>query len=279
MNEALKLPFTLDEHESHYLLKLHPSSDADAAKACLDMASTAVSTRAAHIIVDCEKMTTLHQQWIRTLLLINQKVTSIKRQMRLIAVREPVQLILKQEGLSTSLKVCGSIAEAVQELGAPVGPKSLDVGFINPFLNATLKVLELQCSIKATAGPIFKKSPADKMHGDISGVIGLIAEAFKGAVVITFPEKTFLGVMSRMLGEEITVMNKELEDGAGELTNIIFGQAKVVLNEKGYGIATALPSVITGPDHSISQGKNGSRIVIPFDSEVGRFFVEICIEG
>ena len=277
MSEALKLPFSFDTHESHYLLKLTPSSDGDAAKTCLDMAAAAIDAEPRHIIVDCEKLHSLQTQWLRTLLLINQKVNSAKHQMRLIAVRDTVHKTLKQEGLSASLKVSESIGSAVKEFGAVNGPKSVDVGFINPFLNATLKVLELQCSLKATAGPVFKKNPGDKMQGDISGVIGLIAEAFEGAVVISFPEKTFLGVMSRMLGEEITQMSKEIEDGAGELTNIIFGQAKVALNEKGYGIETALPSVVTGRDHSISQGRS-SRMVVPFESEVGPFFVEICIE-
>lgn len=155
--------------------------------------------------------------------------------------------------------------------------KVLDVNFVNPFLDATMHVLKTQSSTEAIPGQIFKKEPQEKFPGDISGVIGLVSDVFTGSVVISFPKETFLGIMSRMLGEEFTEITQDIEDGAGELTNIIFGQAKITLNERGYGINTAIPSVITGKNHSISQVSKGPRLVIPFETDVGAFFVEICI--
>lgn len=110
-------------------------------------------------------------------------------------------------------------------------------------------------------------------------MIGLVSDVFSGSVVISFPQATFLNVMSRMLGEEFTEITKEIEDGAGEITNIIFGQAKITLNERGYGIKTALPSVVTGQDHSILQMSTGPRVVVPFETDVGPFFVEICLSS
>lgn len=157
--------------------------------------------------------------------------------------------------------------------------KVLDVDFINPFLSATVKVLETQASTKSTAGKVYKKPARDKFTGDISGVIGLVSEAFTGSVVISFPETTFLQIMSRMLGEECSKITPEIQDGAGEITNMIFGQAKVSLNEKGFGIKTALPSVVSGTDHSIVQMSNGPRIVVPFKTDVGEFFIEISVAG
>lgn len=153
----------------------------------------------------------------------------------------------------------------------------LDVNFINAFLISTIKVLETQGQTKAIPHKVFRKDTKEKFSGDISGVIGLICDAFTGSVVISFPAATFLKIMSRMLGEEIKELNKDVQDGAGELTNIIFGQAKVTLNERGYGIKTALPSVVTGSEHSILPLSKGSRVVIPFETDVGPFFVEICV--
>jgi chemotaxis protein CheX len=155
--------------------------------------------------------------------------------------------------------------------------KVMDVNFINPFLDATMKTLETQASTKAVAGAVFMKSKSDKFAGDISGVIGLISDAFTGSVVISFPAETFLKVMTRMLGEECNEINDMIRDGAGELTNIIFGQAKIVLNKQGFGIKTALPSVIAGHDHSVVPMTQGPRVVIPFTTDVGPFFVEICL--
>ncbi len=151
-----------------------------------------------------------------------------------------------------------------------------DINFVNPFLSATLKVLKIQAQVTAEPGKVFVKKPGDKLKGDVSGVIGIVCEKFNGSVVISFPEKTFLNVMSNMLGEEYTELTQDILDGAGEITNMIFGQAKVTLNERGYGINIALPQVISGKEHSLSTSSKGATVVIPFTSSAGDFFVEIC---
>lgn len=156
-----------------------------------------------------------------------------------------------------------------------ISKKALDVGFVNPFIDATVKVLGTQANTKSTAGKIYVRKRGEKFSGDISGVIGLVCDAFNGSVVISFPEKTFLEIVSRIFGEKHLTITREIEDGAAELTNIIFGQAKIVLNERGYGIKTALPSVVTGKDHSVVPASQGAVVVVPFESDAGAFFIEI----
>lgn len=153
----------------------------------------------------------------------------------------------------------------------------LDTEFINPFLAATLQVLKIQASVGAEPTKIYLKKPGEKLLGDISGVIGIVSSSFNGSVIISFPRQTFLGVMSGMLGETYTELTQDILDGAGEITNMIFGQAKVSLNEKGYGVQMALPSVIFGKDHSLLSSTQGPIIVVPFKSDVGDFYVEISL--
>lgn len=153
----------------------------------------------------------------------------------------------------------------------------LDVEFVNPFLAATLKVLEVQASTKALPGKPQLKEEGSSASGDISGVIGITSDKFNGSVVISFPEQTFLKIMSRMLGEEFTTLTKEIADGAGEFTNIIFGQAKITLNDKGYGIKMAIPSVITGKNHIIHGITKGPVVMIPFETDLGPFYIEISL--
>ena len=83
--------------------------------------------------------------------------------------------------------------------------------------------------------------------------------------------------MSKMHGEEYTTINGENADGASEFTNMIFGYAKIILNEQGYGIKTALPSLIVGKSHRFPASKKEIVVVVPFESELGGFFVEICL--
>ena len=153
----------------------------------------------------------------------------------------------------------------------------IDINFINPFLGATLHVLKVQASVEAQPGKVYMKKPGDNLKGDVSGVIGIVSDTFIGSVIISFPEQTFLNVIGGMLGETYTELNKEILDGAGEITNMIFGQAKITLNERGYGIKIALPQVITGKGHSLSAMSKGPTVVIPFTSPAGDFFVEISL--
>lgn len=153
----------------------------------------------------------------------------------------------------------------------------IDANFINPFLAATLDVLKVQAEVTATAGKLYLKKSEEKVMGDISGIIGIVSDNFNGSVAISFPEKTFLNVMSAMLGEEITELNSEIIDGAGEITNMIFGQAKVKLNDRGYGIKMALPQIITGENHSFQSLTKGPTVVVPFTSSAGNFSVEVFL--
>lgn len=153
----------------------------------------------------------------------------------------------------------------------------IDINFVNPFLAATLNVLKIQASIEATPGKVYLKKNDEALKGDVSGVIGIVSDTFNGSVVISFPEKTFLKVMSGMLGEEYTELSKDILDGAGEITNMIFGMAKVTLNERGYGIKIALPQVISGKGHSLSAMSKGPTVIIPFSSSAGDFFVEVSL--
>ena len=77
----------------------------------------------------------------------------------------------------------------------------MDVSLINPFIDATLNVLETMASTKAKAGkPYLKKDQVARGH--VSGIMGLTGES-KGAISVSFTEKSILPIVSNMLGEEM----------------------------------------------------------------------------
>lgn len=149
--------------------------------------------------------------------------------------------------------------------------------FINAFVSATIEVLKVQTQVEAKAGTLVPGSKTGAVAGDVSGVIGITAGTVNGTAVLTFPEQTFLKIISSMLGETYTKLEPEIVDGAGELTNMIFGQAKLVLNKKDYGVQMAIPSVVTGKNHMISGITKGAIVQIPFESNAGNFFLIIAL--
>lgn len=153
----------------------------------------------------------------------------------------------------------------------------MDVRLINPFIDATLHVLETMASTKVQPGkPYLKKNQVAR--GDVSGVIGLTGEA-KGTISVSFTEKCILAIVSNMFGEEMKELNEEVKDAAGELSNMISGQARKKLDELGRKLHGAIPTVIMGKDHSISHMTTSPIIAIPFSTDNGDFTIEVCIEG
>lgn len=231
------------------------------------------------VIVDFAHVTDSREMFFRSFVQLSLKLKAHQKRIRLVSTDASLLEQLKRLGINSVLPVSQTVPEALKEVGLANKQSSLDVNFINPFLQATINVLQIQTHTASKPGQISRKNSRDRWLGDISGVIGIVNPAFSGAVVISFPSKTFLTIMSRMLGEEFPELTKEIEDGAGELTNIIFGQAKTTLNSSGYAIQTALPSVVTGRDHAVLNMTQGPTVIIPFSSDAGDFFVEICMSN
>ncbi len=152
----------------------------------------------------------------------------------------------------------------------------MDTRLVNPFIDATMHVLQTMASIKAEAGkPYLKKDPV--ATGDVSGIIGLTGET-RGTISVSFTEKCILTIVSKMFGEEMKELNEEVQDAVGEISNMISGQARRKLEELGRSLKAAIPTVIMGKNHSITHITTHPIIAIPFSTDNGGFTIEVCFE-
>ncbi len=111
-------------------------------------------------------------------------------------------------------------------------------------------------------------------HTDVSAIIGLSGDAV-GCVVLSFPMQTALTVSGKFAGIEMSPDHEDFSDALGELANMVAGQAKAQMD--GLNVSISLPSVVIGKEHQVSQSKNRPRLVLPCDSELGRFSVEVAM--
>ncbi len=149
--------------------------------------------------------------------------------------------------------------------------------FINPFLASMLNVLSTMAMMEAKPGkPTMKNNQV--ACGDVSGIIGMASEQARGTMAITFTEPVILEITKRMLGEELKAIDETVSDMVGEITNMVTGGAKRVLSEKGYSFDMAIPSVISGKNHVIRHKSKAPIVIIPFTSEAGDIFIEVCFE-
>jgi chemotaxis protein CheX len=82
-----------------------------------------------------------------------------------------------------------------------------------------------------------------------------------------------------MLGEEMTSINDDIKDAVGEITNMVSGAARKKLEGMGFLVTAAIPTVVSGRDHSIVHVLGGPSIIIPFEiPDSGPFVVDVCLK-
>jgi chemotaxis protein CheX len=153
----------------------------------------------------------------------------------------------------------------------------MDVRFINPFLEGTISVIKTMAFVDPVPGkPYLKKDNLAK--GDISGIIGLTGKV-KGSLALSFSETCITRIVSNMLGEEMTSINDDIKDAVGEITNMVSGAARKKLEGMGFLVTAAIPTVVSGKDHSIVHVLGGPSIIIPFEiPDSGPFVVDVCLK-
>jgi chemotaxis protein CheX len=155
-------------------------------------------------------------------------------------------------------------------------PRSINVDYINPFIEATINTFQTMVNVVPTRDKVFLKGEGEEVYG-VSGIIGLGGEA-TGAVVLNFPEAVAIAAVSRFVGEEASTITSNVVDGVGELTNIIAGDAKNRLLQKGYKFEIGLPKMVTGRNYITAQNKSVPCIVISFTSDLGKFCIEVSLK-
>jgi chemotaxis protein CheX len=104
-------------------------------------------------------------------------------------------------------------------------PKTIDVNLLNPFIAATLECLKQMAGVKPERKRVFVKTDP-LMHGDVCGIIGM-TNGITGSCVVSFPDALAKRIVARFLGEDEKTINASMiEDGIGEVANMVAGGAK-----------------------------------------------------
>jgi CheY-specific phosphatase CheX len=143
------------------------------------------------------------------------------------------------------------------------------------FVKAGRVTMETQFGTLIEIGTPFLKSTSGQFTFEVGSIIGVTDQNFSGFFGMYYEKATFLALINKMLGENYTEVDAEVQDGASEITNVCFGVAKQVLNQKGHAIRMALPSLIRGDQlQSSACGKEKNTITVPIKTEAGKFWIE-----
>lgn len=131
----------------------------------------------------------------------------------------------------------------------------------------------------AAQKPFLKEVDDLKGYGDVSAVIELEGtmpdgSVIKGSMAVSFKKSCILNIARQLFGEEFTEINDEVKDIAGELMNMVCGEARRGFAKMGQQFRAGIPLVSMGNDHQITHFVQGRIVMIPFETASGDYYVE-----
>ncbi|HMN68510.1 MAG TPA: chemotaxis protein CheX [Bdellovibrionales bacterium] len=229
-------------------------------------------------VIDFKNTNLIERQFYQVFLQFRAILKNNSKTVYSVNIRQTLLAQIKADGLHSAFAHVESVEAAREKVTSHRESKNnIDLEFIKPFLKGVNSALETQCNTPVRPQkPFVKTTPMENIA--IAAVLSLNSDNLQGTVILSFPEAVFLKVYENMFDEKQTSITKESEDAAAELLNIIYGAAKVELNQKGYNFPKSLPTILRGQEIVIRQTSNATTVVIPFEGAGGRFYLEVECE-
>ncbi len=236
-----------------------------------------------HLLINCSCLKSISEEWLRTFKTLHEQLEMGDRKLILVFLRPSLLAKVNPPDANFEFEVAPSLGFAIEILE---GDKWTSDGanFIKAFVNATIKTIFVQCKTYCKRDYIFTKNQnQNEMEGPITGVINVSGYEVPFLTMVTFPEKTLMKLVTKVLGEEPESL-EEASDMATELINIIYGQAKNILNKANANLRPEIPFLVKGttfpgddpaPNSTkiTSDLSKGYNIIVNFDTDEGNFFI------
>lgn len=143
--------------------------------------------------------------------------------------------------------------------------------------DSVTRVFETMLNLKATVTP----SPPDLWNGEthVAGSVGFIGRL--SGVVYLYTSASFARRLTRVLlglGENEVDGNEMVNDAVGELANMIVGQIKSQLSDRGMPCVLTIPSIVRGSHFVIEAVSSTTRRLVAFRCADQSFLVETLIK-
>jgi chemotaxis protein CheX len=154
----------------------------------------------------------------------------------------------------------------------------MDASTTNPVIEnadavcqATEQVMEMTCGIEVTP------TQSDPQHEQTDMIIALITIVgdVDWAVFIGLPAETATSLAMKFAGFEIPFDSPDMGDAVGEMTNILAGQVKALLDSRGLNADISLPSVMRAKGIHLLVQKGGQCLKTCYESQLGRFWTGV----
>ncbi|MFY9287007.1 MAG: chemotaxis protein CheX [Alphaproteobacteria bacterium] len=167
------------------------------------------------------------------------------------------------------------MAEAIKAISQP--HLALDDGLAKEIATAVTNAMRQTFGVEVVPGPYEVGEGMVSLVGDVSGVIGMVQAHLEGTLTLCLTFETVRDVLPQVVGRSVSITHEMAVDAVGEITNMIFGQIKSGLAQRGYQLKLGIPCVVTGKGHFVSQFHRGRYMIVPFHLDGQLFQVYVAL--
>ncbi len=145
----------------------------------------------------------------------------------------------------------------------------------NKMIDATKEIFSTMVMMDISLEEVMESH--GKLTDTITAMIGL-AGTHRGVLAVHFPYSVAMAITSAFLMMDVEEMNDDVHDAMGEIANMLGGNVKTILSEKGRDIDLSMPSTISGSEYSFQSDNDVEKVIVRFGTEKGSFMVELDLE-
>jgi len=156
---------------------------------------------------------------------------------------------------------------------------ALDEKLAQEIATAVTSAMRETFSVEVVPGPYEVGEGMVSLVGDVSGVIGMVQSHLEGTLTLCLTFETVRDILPAVIGKSVSITHEMAVDAVGEITNMIFGQIKSALGQRGYQLKLGIPCVVTGKGHFVSQFHRGRYMIVPFHIDGQLFQVYVALHA
>jgi len=156
---------------------------------------------------------------------------------------------------------------------------SLDEYLAKEISTAVTTAMQQTFGVEVVPGAFEVGEGMVSLVGDVSGVIGMVQSHLEGTLTLCLTFETVRDILPQVVGKSVSITHEMAVDAVGEITNMIFGQIKSSLGQRGFHLKLGIPCVVTGKGHFVSQFHRGRYMIVPFHLDGQLFQVYVALHA
>lgn len=142
-------------------------------------------------------------------------------------------------------------------------------------IDATKEIFSTMVMMEITVEEVLKEH--GPLTNTITAMIGLAGKR-RGVLAVHIPYPVAMAITASFLMMDVEEINADVHDAMGEIANMLGGNVKTILSEKGRDIDLSMPSTIAGSEYSFQSDNDVEKVIVKFSTEKGSFMIEMDLE-